>query len=584
MASAFTVEDAHLDTTVLRTGGGTGTKRRVSGLFLLPVTWIVLGILVLAPAAFVVVSSVLADPTNPAAGFSLQAIEEVFATPSMLLKLAQTIVFAVVIAAITTVVATLLSWSTTRLAMSGARVRETLIVASLYLSPFIAAVAWIWLGTKGTGLIDKWEQTLGIPEFLQPDIMSVGGMVFILVTHYVPYAYMFISSSMAGLDTTLEEASLVNGRGYFATSIRVSLPMLRPAILSAGLFVAILAMGEFTVPSLLGQTGAFTPLSSTIYEALNGAVQNIPLAGAISTELLIVCLVGLYLYQRSIRASSRYTAVGGKGRRSDRIRVSPVTATIVWVLTLVYSVFAFLLPLATLVVMSLAKFLAPSLADMKFSADNLWQTITSSETLSALGNSLVLALVVPILCIVLGILIVYLSDRVRLPTSRAMTYVATAPMALPGLVIALGVLLLYIRTPLYLTLTIIVIGLVAISLTHAVRVISNGFGQIDASLEEASQVTGASRLRTVLLVLVPLIRPSLYAAFSLLFVLTLRELNIPVLLYAPDTETLSVVAWNFSESSITSAAAIGLLQIVVMLIGMGLLRLIIMPPIRRKRA
>nr|WP_274636528.1 iron ABC transporter permease [Microbacterium bovistercoris] len=584
MASAFTVEDAQLNTTALRTGGATGAKRRLSGLFLLPATWIVLGVLVIAPAAFVVLSAVLADPTNPAAGFSLAAVEEVFATPSMLFKLGQTIVFAVVIAAITTVLATLLSWSTTRLAMRGARVRETLIVASLYLSPFVTAVAWIWLATKGTGLIDRAEQALGIPEFLQPDIMSVAGMVFILVTHYVPYAYMFISSSMAGLDTTLEEASLVNGRGYFGTSLRVSLPMLRPAVLSAGLFVAILAMGEFTVPSLLGQTGAFTPLSSTIYEALNGAVQNIPLAGAISTELLIVCLVGLYLYQRSIRTSARYTAVGGKGRRSDRIRVSGVTSAIVWVLTLVYAVLAFLLPLATLMVMSLAKFLAPSLADMKFSAENLWQTVTSGETLTALGNSLILAISVPIICIVLGILIVYLADRARLPTSRAMTYVATAPMALPGLVIALGVLLLYIRTPLYLTLTIIVLGLIAISLTHAVRVISNGFGQIDASLEEASQVTGASRLRTVLLVLVPLIRPSLYAAFSLLFVLTLRELNIPVLLYAPDTETLSVVAWNFSESSITSAAAIGLLQVVVMLIGMGLLRLIIMPPVRRKRA
>lgn len=584
MASAFTVEEPSLDTSVLRAGGGTGARRTISGLVLLPATWIILGVLVLAPAAFVVVSSVLADPTSPGSGFSLQAILEVFAAPSMLVRLGKTIVFAVAIAVITTVAATLLSWSTTRLAMRGARLRETLVVASLYLSPFIAAVAWIWLATSGTGLINKWEQEIGIPEFLQPDVMSVGGMVFILVTHYVPYAYMFISSSMAGLDTTLEEASLVNGRGYLATSLRVSLPMLRPAILSAGLFVAILAMGEFTVPSLLGQTGAFTPLSSTIYDALNGAVQNIPLAGAISTELLIVCLAGLYLYQRSIRASGRYTAVGGKGRRSDRIRVSPLTSAIVWILTLAYSFFAFLLPLATLVVMSLAKFLAPSLGDMKFSAETLWQTITSFETLSALGNSLVLAVAVPVICIALGILIVYLSDRVRLPTSRAMTYVATAPMALPGLVIAFGVLLLYIRTPLYLTLTIMIVGLVAISLTHAVRVISNGFGQIDSSLEEASQVSGASRLRTVLLVLVPLVRPSLYAAFSLLFVLTLRELNIPVLLYAPDTETLSVIAWNFSESSITNAAAIGLLQVVVMLIGMGILRLLIMPPIRSRRA
>ena len=186
-------------------------------------------------------------------------------------------------------------------------------------------------------------------------------------------------------------------------------------------------------------------------------------------------------------------------------------------------------------------------------------------------------MVVPIVCIVIGLAIVYLSDRLQMPTSGAMVYIATAPLALPGLVMGMGILLLFIRTPLYLTLPIIGIGLVSVSVTHAVRLISNGFHQIDPSLEEASLVCGASRLRTVWSVLLPLIRPSVFSAFILIFVLALRELNVAVVLYSPDSNVLSVVAWNYSESALTKAASVGVLQVVVMFIGIGLLRLVLNP-------
>ena len=558
-------------------GDAPSAGRSRAGLALLPITWIVLIVLVLGPVLYVLVASILSEPTDLTAGFDFSAVHEVFATGHMLKLLVETIAFALVVAVLTTALGTALAWSTTRLQLRGARLRELLCIGSLFVAPFVTAVAWVWLATPETGVINRAMADAHVFSWLQPNILTIGGMIFVLVTHYVPYSYLFISAAMRGLDSTLEEASLVNGRSMVYTSLRISLPMLRPSILSSALFVAILSMGEFTVPSILGQTGAFAPLSVSVYRSLYGDEPNISFGSAVSAELLVTCLIGLYLYQRTIRTSARFVSVGGRGHRQSRFEVKPWTAAVVWVLTVGYGLIAFIVPLVALIVMALSTYLAPSLSDMHLSFANLWHVLDTDEVRTATVHSLEIALVVPLLCIIIGLTIVYLSDRLRLPTSGLMSYVATAPLALPGLVMGMGVLLLFIRTPLYLTLPIIAIGLVSISLTHAVRLISNGFHQIDPSLEEASLVCGASRLRTVWSVLVPLIRPSIFSAFILIFVLTLRELNVAVVLYSPSSTVLSVVAWNYSESALTKAAAVGILQVVIMLVGMGLLRLVLNP-------
>lgn len=541
---------------------------------LLSATWLVLLALIAGPIVYVVVSAVSVNPALPGSGFSLDAVKQVFATGSMLWLLARSVAFALVVGVLSTVLATALAWTTVRLDIRGSRVRETLCLGSLFIAPFVTAVAWVWLATPQTGVINKLLIAAHVPSFLQPDILSIGGMIFVLVAHYVPYGYLFVSAAMRRIDTRMEEASLLCGRGRYYTTFRVSLPMLRAALLSSVLFVAILALGEFSVPEILDQNGAFAPLSVSVYTALYGVNQDLPLAAAVSTELMIVAMIGLYLYQRTLRRSERFISVSGRGHQDSTVRMSRLTAAIVWVVTIVYGVITFLIPLAAVVLMALSQYLAPSLGGMHLSFSNLWNSINTPEIWTATRNTIELAVAVPIVSIAIGIVVVYLSDRLKLRTARAMTYVATAPLAVPGLVMGAGLLLLLIRTPLYGSMTLIGIGLVAVSITHAVRLVSNGVQQIDPVLEEASQVCGVSRLRTVWSVLVPLIRPSVFSAFILIFVLTMRELNVAVTLSTPNTQVLSVVAWNFSSSALTKSAAVGLLQLVIMFAGMGILRLV----------
>ncbi|MEV7038407.1 iron ABC transporter permease [Amycolatopsis sp. NPDC051061] len=553
-------------------------RRRVRGgrspqdVVLLILTWLVVLALVAGPIVYVVVAGFAEDAIDLGAGFTLDAVQRVFTTAPMLGKLVQSIGFALVIGLLSTVLATALAWTTVRLDLRGGRLRETLVLGALYISPFVTAVGWVWLATPETGVINRMMQSVGLPSWLQPDILSTPGMVFVLVAHYVPYSYLVVSGALRGVDSRMEEASLLCGRGMTFTTLRVVVPLLRASLLSSVLFVGILALGEFSVPVILGQKGAFKPLSVTVYNSLYTENQDLTLASAVSTELMLVCLVGLFLYGRALRNANRLVSVGGRGHSQAKVKPSRAAAVVVWIATLVYSTITFLVPLAAMVLMAMSDYLAPTLAGMHLSLSTLWDAITTSEVLSAAGNSIGLAVAVPAVAIAISIAVVYLADRAKLRTARALTYVATMPLAVPGLVMGAGLLLLLIRTPLYGTLALIGIGLVSISITHAVRIVGNGVHQIDGSLEEASQLCGVSRLKTVWSVLVPLIRPSVASAFVLLFVLTLRELSVAVVLSTSGTPLLSVSAWNYAASALNKAAAVGVLQLVVILVGSVVLR------------
>jgi iron(III) transport system permease protein len=155
-------------------------------------------------------------------------------------------------------------------------------------------------------------------------------------------------------------------------------------------------------------------------------------------------------------------------------------------------------------------------------------------------------------------------------------YLATAPIAVSGIVFATGVLVVYVSTPVYATIWIIAIGLGAHYLAHAVRIAGNGLGQLDPSLEEAAQINGASPMRAVGSIVMPLLRPSLFAAFVLIFVFSVREVNTAILLYSPSSLLLSVLAWNYiADGTVAQAAVVGMLQTIMMVAGIVLARVLL---------
>jgi iron(III) transport system permease protein len=212
------------------------------------------------------------------------------------------------------------------------------------------------------------------------------------------------------------------------------------------------------------------------------------------------------------------------------------------------------------------------LGDLQLSWHTLWTTLNVSSVWTALIHTAILAVCVPIVTVTLGTLIVYLSDRVKVRTGGLLSYLATAPLAVPGLVMGTGFLLLFIRTSLYGSLVLLGLGMVGFTLTHAVRVVGNGMGQLDRSLEEASLVCGVSRQRTLWSIMLPLLRPSLLNSFVLIFALSSLEVAVPLPLYTPSTSLISIVGWENAQQTINHAATIGLLQIAFLLVGLGILQ------------
>jgi iron(III) transport system permease protein len=143
------------------------------------------------------------------------------------------VAFSLAVGVLSTAIATAFAWTTVRTRIAGARIRETLGLGSLFVPAFVTAVGWVWPAAPDTGLINRALQSAGVPGRLQPDILTTGGMIFVLVTHQVPYAYLFVSAAVRRIDSRTEEASLLCGRGSLYTTLRISLPLLRASPLSS---------------------------------------------------------------------------------------------------------------------------------------------------------------------------------------------------------------------------------------------------------------------------------------------------------------------------------------------------------------
>jgi iron(III) transport system permease protein len=354
----------------------------------------------------------------------------------------------------------------------------------------------------------------------------------------------------------------------------VALPIVRPSIAAAFFFVAVLATGVFAIPSVLGLDAGFTPLAVQVYRSTTVFPANPPLGAAIGTMLFWFTLAGIYFYRRAIRNGGRFVTVGARGTRPRLIRLGwkkiPVTAGFG-----LYVLLATVLPYAALVLMSLTPFAITDLRELSLSFDNFIEVASTPDVLSSFGNSLWLAFLVPTLAVVLGMAVAYVVVRERGRLGGLIDYVSTVPIAVPGIVFAAGIVWLYLRSPLYGSVALIVIALVGVYIPHASRFASAGLIQIDKSLEEAARMQGAGKLRVIRTITFPLVRPALMSAWILLFVFSMREVDEAVIIAGPNSRPLAVLAFSFIEAgAIRNSAVIGLLLTVVMLVGILIARVV----------
>ncbi|MBV9522325.1 MAG: iron ABC transporter permease, partial [Alphaproteobacteria bacterium] len=440
-----------------------------------------------------------------------------------------------------------------------------LVTLPLYITPLLTAIAWSWLGSPRGGLINlAARQLLGLGALL--NLQTPGGIIFVAGLAYAPLPFVLIGAALRGMDPALEESARVHGASTRLTLRLVTLPLVLPATMASGLLVLVQAMGLFSVPAVLGMPSGFYVAGTEIYRLLNNYPPRIGAAACWGLLLLATTavLVGI---QSAVLARRSYVTVTGKAFRPrllDPGAARYLLAAFAWL----YVAIAVILPIATLIWAGLINFITIDPKLMAFDLRHFrYVLLDYPKTFLALKNSLTLGAATAGCVSALGLGIGWAVTRTRSPLRFYLDQVSMFPLAIPSMVMALGVLWLYVKLralPIYGTLGILLVAYVAHFLPFGVRAASAALRQLHPELEDAARTAGASFGQTLRRIVWPLTRPTLLATAGLLFVLAMQEVSASVLLYTSRSTVLSVAAFDLWEAgNVNALAALGVLQLAI---------------------
>jgi len=528
----------------------------------------VLTVLVLVPIVLMFVGAVRTGTfVDPRAQFSLRSLTAVYTTWPFLRTLAVTVGASLLVSLIACIAGIALAWLLARTDMPAKGLMENSVIAPLYLSPFVGALAWLILASPNAGLLNVLARDLFGVSGPILNVMTATGVILVMALYNVPYAYMTVSAALKGMDPSMEEASYLNGAGTFATAVKVTFPVVRPSIVSAFFFVFVLTCGTFSIPAALGGTQAMPFLAVDIYRSVATFPINYSRAAAIGTLLFWISLIGVAFYRYASRAATRFVTVTARGYRMRMVRLRGWRLPAM-LLILAYVTLAIVLPYLALLYVAFTRFTSSTILDASFTLENFQSVVDSVAVRQSIGNTLLISILAPTLCVLLGVVLAYAIRRLRVRGGGVLDYIAMFPIAVPGIVFGTGIFWTYLMTPAYGTVWILVIAFVASYIPFAYRMIDTSIIQIDKSLEEASSVCGASHLRTAWQVTFKLIRPGILSAWILVFIFSVREISAAILLASPSNKVLSVMSWDYLEfGNVQNAAIIGLLQTLILVAG-----------------
>ena len=467
------------------------------------------------------------------------------------------------------------AWITVRTDTPAKRLIAAAGMLPLFVPPLVGGVAWAILGSPKTGLLNTLLARVGTD--FRINMYSMAGIIFVFGMYYAPYVYMFTSAALKNMDPSLEEAAAMSGASSLRTMLTVTFPLILPAIVSGMLLSFIVMLGIYGIPAVLGAPANIPVLTTYIYTLTNWSP---PLYGnAASVAIILMAVTGLLvLAQNKVLAGRSYTTVAGKAFRPRPLRLGQWR----WLtlsLALLYLVIVVVLPTAALVVAGFRKFLfirdLASLVDAKqYSWIHFERLFSNPQTMAALVNTLEVGLITAVVGGVLSFAIGYTVTRTRAPGRWMVDALATVPVAIPGLVIGVAYLWAWIGLPggLYGTLWILALAFVARFIPDTVKALSTSLMQIHRELEEAAWVCGRSTLGGIRSVVLPLARPGVISAMTLLFILSTRELGSSLFLYSSGSMVMAVQLLGYYEGgNLSITAAYSLVQVLLLglVIGLG---------------
>ena len=530
-----------------------------------PVLFVVaalLAIMIVLPMGWLVVTSFATKDGQPTFGNFVA----LFTDPTFFDPLVTTLIISVSVSVICCVVAAPMGWLVARTDMPLSRTVRTLVMASLVTPPFVGAVAWEMLAAPNSGLLNQlWRLITGASadESLF-DIYTLEGLIFAIACYTFPYVFILVANALDRMPGELEDASSMLGAGTWATARRITVPLALPTLVAGALVAFLQALNLFGSPAILAIPAGFHTLTTKIWSLFQFPPKP-ELASAAALPLLILT-VALLRAQALVLGRRGYAVLGGKYGAPRLIRLGAWRWPAV-VLALAVLSLPLFLPYAALLNTAFSKVSSQLLSAETFTLHNLVFTFWElSSTMPALKNTFLLATATATLGGLLALLIAYIVARRAIVGHRVLAFLATAPLAIPGIVLGVGLFLAYTRPPLtlYGTLWILLIAFITIELPAAYQQLGSAFHSVHPELEEAGRMLGATRLRTLKDITAPLLRSAAIATWCFIFVGVIRELSAAVILFTSDTKVLSVLIFDLKESGDVGAIAVLSLTMIVL--------------------
>ena len=534
------------------------------------IKWIVILVVVAFLVIFEVIplSYLLIRSLFPKGSFSLESFKRVYTYDLNWTALINTLVISGLTTLFGVILAFPLAFLVGRTDMYGKKFFRTLFVTTYMVPPYVGAMAWLRLLNPNAGVLNKFlMQICNLPK-APFNIYTVGGIVWVLTCFYYPYAFITISRAMEKMDPSLEEASKISGASPLKTLMTITIPMMTPSIIAAGLLVFVASASAFGIPSIIGAPGQIYTVTTRIIDFVHiGSDEGLNDAMVLAVFLMVIANIVLYITTFVI-GKRQYITMSGKSTRPNIVELGKWRMPITVIIS-IFSFFVVILPFVTVALTSFTVNMGKpiGLSNMSMSAWN--KVFSRASILSSTKNSIIAGLAAAFFGIMISCIMAYLLQRTNVKGKRIPDFLITLGSGTPSVTIALALIISMsgkFKINIYNTLTIMIIAYMIKYMLMGMRTVVSAMSQVHPSLEEAAQISGANWLRMLKDVTLPLIGASIVAGFFLIFMPSFYELTMSTLLYSSNTKTIGYELYiyqTYHSQQVASALATAILLFVI---------------------
>jgi iron(III) transport system permease protein len=506
----------------------------------------ILAILILYPLGMLFWASVhTGGPNDPTSTFTLDNYQKVFSTPSTYELIWTTTWLAVVRVALAAVIGIFLAWVVTRTDTPWRRGIEVLVWIKFFAPPLPILVAWALLAGKN-GLLNAILQQLGVISEPLFNVYSYAGIIWVSIINLAALMFLLTVPAFRSMDATLEDSARLCGASRLQTLRNVTVPVLLPTVLGAIFLSFIFVLESFEAEVLFGSPAKIYVLSTRIFAFTQEFPPDLASATALSSVFLVAVALLIILQLRLLRGKS-FITVSGRGFNTQPTPLGR-WRWVTFAICILYFFIAAVLPLSVLLLGSVMQ--AWGIWNFTSLTGEHWRMALADPRLGlAMRNTMTLGVAVGVFGTIVCALGAYVVVRTRSSVRGLLEFITWAPRTVPGAVLGIAFLWAYVGglwifRPLYGTLAMLVIVLIANGIPLGSRLANGAIYQVAEELEEAARVSGASWIRTFGQVLLPIMAPALLTSFLFLFLSAIRNLVLVVFFYRPESRVLSTILWE----------------------------------------